>query len=427
MLRRAQLLPRSTLFLAGVLSALALLAGCGEDYPHNFQGNASTYRPECPVDSVLVQRDSGQSEFVAFKELSLPGNTTLVPEYHDCQKFPIGGGGVYGPLVAIFAREHLNSEINRLMQLASQGATKRAVGIGLILSFNGAYNPLGIRHAYNCLYMWATITGADTTRNAFLIPVSDQKRCLDDLAPTPSGAKQLEVRLRRDDPSYGIADYPEVARWDWDPMVHQQYISIGCLNAWCDIGNQSFNGSQDRDDPSLPTAARRVLRVKPWYDEQRLADFGPTNVIFASGIIGTLYPDPMLAQLGPGDYATHEWKKVAYSFLSEPSATYLNKLNFEAGHLTPAPKQVNQIELCQGTRGQCNVPATELIADCGNTTDPWWSRITSVSGVVRHRCVIRRTHSGVTIPGIVRWRWSENDERGWISCPGGCCEVVGKG
>lgn len=417
----------------------ALLAACEKPLTgHFFQGDASTYRPECPVDSVLVQVDSGQSQFVSYTQLSIPGNTTLVPEYHDCQQFPVGAGGTYGPLVAIFAREHLNAEISRLMNLAASGATKKAVGIAMILSFNGAYNQLGIRHAFNCLYMWAEIRGSDTTRNAFLIPVAKQESCLDDLVPTPPGAKQLTVIPQRPDPAYGVADYPEVARWDWDPMVHQQYIVIGCLDAWCDIGNASLqssvNRSPDRDDPSFPGNGRRVLRVKPWYDEQRLADFGPTNVMFASSVTGTLYPDPGLAQLTAGDYSTHQWKTVAYSFLSATLSTYVTKLNFEAGSVTPAGRLVNKIELCQGPRGpdtgtdtdHCKIPATETITDCGNAADPWWSRITSVSGVIKYRCVIRRTHMGLTIPGIVRWRWSLHDERGWISCPEGCCEVVGE-
>jgi len=418
-------------FLTAVCSLLALLSACEKPKGNFFEGNAATYRPECPVDSVFVQVDSGETHFASFQQLEVAGSTTLVPEYHDCQRFPVGRGGTYGPLVGIFAREHLNDQIDRLLKLAASGATKRAVGIGLILSFDGAYNPLGIRHAFNCLYMWAEISGNDTTRNAFLTPVGHQEDCLTDRDPRRPGAnsKTLFVRLQRD-LSLGVADYPEVARWDWDPMHHQQYMEIGCLNAWCDIGNASLNGtgSPDRDDPSLPGKGRRVLKVKPWYDEQRLADFGPTGVIFASDVTGTFYPDPGLALLGAADYATHQWKTVAYSFLSAPLATYVTKLNFEAGNVDATTRRVNTVELCQGTRAadQCNIPATETITDCGNAADAWWARITSVSGVVKYRCVIRRTHSGLTIPGLVRWRWAPDDERGWISCPEGCCEVVGE-
>ena len=432
MLRQTQRSLRSLPLLIVVGSFLAVLTACERHPGHFYEAEAASYRPECPIDSVVVQVDSGDSHFVSFEQLALSGSTTLVPEYHDCQRFPVASGGTYGPLVGIFAREHLNAQIQRLLDLAAAGAVNRAVGIGLVLSFDGAYNPLGIRHAFNCLYMWAEIAGADTSRKAFITPVGHQEDCLEDRDPKKPGtnSKRLFVRAQRSGASTGVSDYPEVARWDWDPMHHQQYIEIGCLDRWCDIGNESLQGtgSPDRDDPSFPGNGRRVLQVKPWYDEQRLADFGPTGVIFASDVIGTFYPDPQLATLGPGDYATHQWKTVAYSFLSAPLSTYVTKLNFEAGQVDATTRRVNKVELCQGDRttGQCNIPATETITDCGNAADAWWARITSVTGVVKYRCVIRRTHPGLTIPGIVRWRWAPDDERGWISCPEGCCEVVGE-
>jgi len=433
MQRQTQRSPWSLSFTAAVCSVLALLAACQPPPSgHAFEADPKDYRPECPVDSVVVQTDSGASHFVSYQQLSVAGSTTLVPEYHDCQQFPVGAGGTYGPLVGIFAREHLNAEVKRLLDLAASGTTNRAVGIGLILSFNGAYNPLGIRHAFNCLYMWAEIQGSDTARSAFLTPVSREEDCLKDKDPKRPGpnSKTLFVRLQRSDLAYGVADYPEVARWDWDAMHHQQYIEIGCLNAWCDIGNPSLQGtgSPHREDPSFPGNGGRVLKIKPWYDEQRLADFGPTGVIFASDVTGTFYPDPALATLGAGDYSTHQWKTVAYSFLSAPLATYVTKLNFEPGNVDATTRRVNKVELCMGTRdpGECNIPASETITNCGNSADAWWARITSVSGIVKYRCVIHRKHPGMTIPGIVRWRWAPDDERGWISCPEGCCEVVGE-
>lgn len=67
--------------------------------------------------------------------------------------------------------------------------------------------------------------------------------------------------------------------------------------------------------------------------------------------------------------------------------------------------------------------ATRRVTDRGS-----WPRIippgvSEATPEVRYRCTARRTHQGVDIPRVVRWRWKEDDETIWSYCPAGCCEV----
>lgn len=88
----------------------------------------------------------------------------------------------------------------------------------------------------------------------------------------------------------------------------------------------------------------------------------------------------------------------------------------------PAPLGQSAISLCRGDAKDC-LPATATVNECANQSDPWWARIVSGSDT-RFRCVIRRTHPGVSIPGAARWRWKVEDEGGWVRCPNGCCEIT---
>jgi hypothetical protein len=410
---------------ASVLGGVMLLSACSKTAVNQTGGN---YRPECPVDSIVIRDTSEQKvRLVSFTQLAISGPTTLVPEFNDCQRFPIGAGPVYGPLVGIFARESLNHAIAQLLDLAHQGASARAVSIGLILSWDGDYSHLGIQTGFNCLYMWATIQKDSTLLSAFMLPTKVERACLENLAPEPlpTGATKLRVYRRQPDPAYGVGDYPEVARWDWDGVAHREYIVIGCRDAWCDIASEPLQPSMSYNKPTLPLPARRVLQIKGWYDEQRLADkavIGPG--LEASPVTGTFYPAPNLAQLAEGDFTGTKWPTVAFAAIRGPMPNYVKKLNFEEGSL--AADRLNQVALCKGTQADCGIPSADQVQVCANGADPWWAKITSVSGKIAYRCVIRRLHPGVIIPGIVRWRWATEDERGWIACPGGCCEVVGK-
>src|SRR5207245_9510779 len=96
------------------------------------------------------------------------------------------------------------------------------------------------------------------------------------------------------------AAYPPVARWDWDPAHHEQYIGIKCGVAWCEVGSQQFAPAPALTagpsfDPvtgfTATTGSDHVYTIKGWYDEQQLAV--PAGDGLAPGAChGVLMPKP---------------------------------------------------------------------------------------------------------------------------------------
>jgi hypothetical protein len=110
------------------------------------------------------------------------------------------------------------------------------------------------------------------------------------------------------------------------------------------------------------------------------------------------------------------WKPVAYLLMDgNPGGKYKSKLNLERG--------INKVFYCHGTFASCGETTTEPPCEVG-ADHTWWAKIESaVTHEVKYYCVTRRTHPGLEIPGVVRWRWSEDDETLWVRCPEGCCAV----
>lgn len=422
-------------FLGVVVGIIAILVIARGRTRHQL----ADQNPECPVDSVMVRDSAEHFTSISYKRLATSGNQTLIPEFNDCQQFENKADRKYGPLVGIFAQQALNAQIARMYQLAGEGVSVNAVPIAIIVDFGDVdYGPLGISRngfGFNCLYMFALRDGDETTLHAFMLPVKAQADCDHDRAPGGSGSKPLDVVATR--PSVGTVifsgnDYPAVARWDWDSVAHEEYIGIGCLDAWCEIGNKNLHLSKAYSDPSRPKATGRVFEVKGWYDEEYLAvdDGTGTGKIAPSDVVGTLVPDPNLESytMANGDFAG-KWPTVATAYLTSASADYVKKLNLRPAFVTTGPS--NLIALCEGDAQACGVPSTVDNTPClAKPSDawyghPWYARIISATGDTVYRCVIRRPHDGMTIPGIVRWRWKNNDQVAWIKCDAGCCEVTG--
>jgi hypothetical protein len=157
--------------------------------------------------------------------------------------------------------------------------------------------------------------------------------------------------------------------------------------------------------------------VKGWYDEQYLAvPAGPDLV--PGTALGTIFPAADLEANVEADF-DKTWKQVAVVSLSAASPKYEDRFNFILG---PAPLGRSVISLCKGDVKAC-LPPSATVNQCDQLGDPWWAKI--VSGTTtRYRCVIRRQHPGVLIPGAARWRWQVDDEDMWIRCPTGCCHVT---
>ncbi len=398
-------------------------------------------RPECPItepDSVIVDKPYVST---AAKEIPVAGVLTHIPEFHDCQRFIVRGlvlpwfwrGWRYGALYAIFASQQLDS---LWVPTEKAGDTARSrtsdwIVVAEIVSWNGTYGPLGIDSGFNCLYL----AGPENPRAAMVHYGPANPRCeagvpLENISGGHAGPlKAKELLVRRDTtPKFGIANYPPVARWDWDSVHAKHYIGIACGAAWCEIGDTGFVSSSELRPGPGSALDRRVAEIRGWYDEQRL------NIGWPGPIKGTVYADPGLDTLKVSHFAGR-WIPAAYAALTDGHPAYFNKFRFVKTPLL-APirpvnrmlKALNTIELCQGTVQECRV-AKPPARPCEWAPPPdslWWARIMAAGGKdTVYKCVVRRGHSKLAkhIPGAVRWRWTAGDETTWMRCDQGCCEV----
>ena len=182
-------------------------------------------------------------------------------------------------------------------------------------------------------------------------------------------------------------------------------------------------------------AGTPTLRVKGWYDEQRLS---PTkNGWWKPGagplsVVGTIVPAPGLDQLDAASFA--RWQLIAYVNLSAPSVEYYKKQLFVP--MTPAGN-VTTISLCMEDWGAPISPRAEgarafplrsarprnVSPEPTAPTIHWWAKtIPAGSTAPRYWCIVRRSApAGVPVPGTARWRWLADDETTWGRCGGACC------
>jgi hypothetical protein len=424
----------------------------------------------------------GYSDTVSHVPLSGPIGT--IPEFHDCQRFLDSTGDNYDSRYAIFAALRLDSLLADLSRardsiagppgdeeedeghdhsraaagkVERSGASFRTVPVATIYTPDGTYPPLGVQPGFNCLFLYAhSLTpGAQPTRwGAKMVPWGADSNCLDHhIDPYPAAVgRALDVRPSPPDRRFHFtdADYPAVARWDWDPKHKRQYLGIKCGAAWCEVGDRRFKSSGPYSGPVpnfdpvpgitvTPAMKARVTAIKGWYDAQVLAMGGGTR---PSRVYGVVIPNPALDALSslpssvgaepPGlKFYTDRWVDAASAVLDRN----YGKWNFTKGE--------NRIWLCYGTATSCKVPlaqpfvppSTTPLTSCeypkGNRA--WWAKIVSRAGT-QYVCVLRTDHSAqlfewmknnpgyiVKLPGAARWRWLSTDDGDWISCPSGCC------
>jgi hypothetical protein len=119
-----------------------------------------------------------------------------------------------------------------------------------------------------------------------------------------------------------------------------------------------------------------------------------------------------------------EWRAVGYIHLSNASAPYKAKLNLDEGW--------NTVYLRQGELREGEVPSKGCRGAAQNSKDdenhkanPWSAKIETAGGQASYFCSYLHVHAtaGAVLPGIVRWRWLEDDETTWQRCPTGCCPI----
>lgn len=439
--------------LVGIVLGLGLVAACqpGQVMP-------ASDRPECPHhwDFSKIKVTPSKRGEVALKtlsgnpgELSAPRLNTNVPEFHDCQRLVRGSGtdATYDSLVAVFASDTMADTglVHPLPPPPSGGVW--LVPLVEVVSWGGSYPALAIEPGFNCLYVPVSDTLSTV---AFMVPFGAVEqdcrlaRSYDDVRSAP-GSKPLRLH-RVTYPGLKWDDYPPVARWDWDTVASTQVIGFKCASAWCEVGAHksevhTAENLLSRLGPARASALAgalggpalaRVLTVKGWYDEQRLA---PPDARWGTSapdptpldLRGTLIPVGELGRMGVADFGAH-WRVVAAVLLDRISPEYQAKYNYLPMDGTG---RVTTISLCverDGTQACPEIPEeVRTKSACGPEAGPttprrWWARTAAPDGATRYWCIVRRGHSGPDdVPGTARWRWLANDETTWARCDRGCC------
>jgi hypothetical protein len=290
--------------------------------------------------------------------------------------------------------------------------TVKSLAAAAIFSYGPGYTPLAIGPNFNCLYVYFDANGALRAKMVHVDKLEAYPTaCLDAVDPNTAPGQILSVNKTA---KGATADFPAVARWDFDPKTRQYFVGIACNDAWCEVGRMSSSTSRSYVAGVAPTPGDRVVRVKGWYDEQTLAwKPSPTAPLEASGVVGTVIPAPNLgAMMGQPAFAS--FVTVAYVALdvsaAKPGAAafYKNKLNLNPVSVATTsppqwdPARLNKLEQCFGTQSSCGVVWTTEPANMrcpakqfGLPIHRWWQRITAAGETAgKYRCVTRRDHAG---------------------------------
>jgi len=409
--------------------------------------------PECPHDwdfGKITVYDTGTKEREPLQTangsplLSGPGLQTNVPEFNDCQRLVIGTGedARYDSLYAVWARDSMGS-MDDTLGIKSLLETGAALPMVEILSIGGTYPQLKLEPGFNCLF----VAKHGENWSARLVASRSKEEDCRSARPLASLSSYPELSIKRTSAAFmklAWKDFPAVARWDWDITSNTQVIGFGCLDGWCEVGEL---GHDPQTGPELTAMAgiaglssavtiSPVLRVKGWYDQQRLSPAkqgwwtpgrGPRSVV------GTIVPVPGLDKVDSTAFV-NTWNLVAYVNLSEPSGEYRKQHSFAP---MASSTTATTISLCMEdwggsaalSTGGCEGISQDLRHKAKCLMQPtaptihWWAKtIPADSPKPKYWCIVRRpAPKGVTVPGTVRWRWMADDELSWARCDAACC------
>jgi hypothetical protein len=394
-----------------IVFAIVLLTATlhwGSDKP--VADDFDTDRVDCPGhDFHMRRRATGRTKFA--------GIHSSIAEFHDCARF-ILDDSAYHSLYALFAAlpdsgAPVGPDSVEAMSLSPSHTI--ALAAGEVVTPDGDYAPLGVKPHYNCLYL--TRGSPSDVPRAFMLSVDmDEGACKWAIPVERAGTTELHVRRVRF-ASFTDAEYPMAARWQRDAVSGRYVMGVKCGAAWCEVGGpRSGNvlmatpGVDPGDAAAVKLASRRL--VPGWSDEQELAEkipgaTGPGIHVRPSGRMGRVTPVVNLGDLTVDSFG--DWTVVGTVWISPAKKiwwpwwpyvdTYTHKLGLEAG--------TNRLYL--------------RLKDAA--TDTWESKVVTESGHETVFDAVRRDHSGLHVPGTLRWRWLSDDETIWARCDDGCCQV----
>ena len=356
---------------------------------------------------------------------------TNEPLLHDCQAFVLksGNGFKYGAVFRIIpaskslTQSAIDAALGINVPIIPAGVlrglfeptpvprrTKQpdVAAVALIVA-HGDYTQLHLTTGKNCLYVfrYKEDDEAPVQWSGLVVHIADtESNC----PKTPGTGKLLEARPKSIDGFSEEADYPEVARWDWDATNSEQYIGIKCGAAWCEIGKTGFDASDPIPVPSGATPEERKVRlIKGWHDRQFLA-FKNSNGLVPSQVMGVLIPN---SDLGDSKRAVKEFQAAATILLISSLPEDRKVLDaYEKKYHIDVPGDKGPMEL-----------SIRLKDD-----DEWEAKIRNPNNKLNKEVTRKlKYHKPEKYKelGIVRWRWMLKDEGTWIRCSEGCCEMTG--
>jgi len=450
------------LLLWAATGAIAAVSGCRPSSRSRGRNGEAMDSKTCPHYWSKFFAARGEDTI-----LVLAGRQENVPEYNDCQRLLVNTSGKPDPayttlqfdsVAAIWARAGINDIYQQEVPITSADtkrpffpalrnptlATTRVTAIAQVWT-PGSYKPLGLSAEHSCIVLqWDGPVASSKPRNyhAWMVPVAHQDLCASPLDLPASSAFYLGAReLPAQGNSDGPDEIPPVARWDWDPRRGEQYVGIACPSGWCELYGENANqpaahtSSPSYQVPSglhVPGHAGRVVRQKGWYDEEYLASTTPTSgkppVLDGAGAFGTVFPVPELKGRSISDYPPGKFVPVGWISINTVSSGYRGKYGFSLNTAPPQRPDVNALSLCldDGSNAckakprytcspQSNLPNGHLFyARLGSGPD---------DPHATDFCVDFIGTPGVSTPGTVRWRWLDDDQTIWVSCPAGCCQI----
>lgn len=442
-------------------AAIAAVLGCRPSSSSPRRDNEAMDSGPCPHYWSRFFKSRGMDT-----ALFLAGRQIDVPEYNDCQRLLVNSSGKpdpaytqlkFGDVGVIWARAGINNVYQREAPIGDASgrpffaalrnpnpATTRVTTIAEVWT-SGSYTPLGMRAGFACIVLqWDGPVASSQPRNyhAWMVPLARQKPCASPLdLPAFSafylGAQELPVQSNGDGPD----EIPPVARWDWDAHRGEQYIGIACPSGWCELyGEDQHNPHGHSGSPhyhvpgglTLPGHAGQVVRQKGWYDQEYLASTRPipgkSPELDGAGAFGTVFPVPDLGKRSMTAYPSGTFVPVGWVSITPFSTGYSEKYGFKLNTAPPQQPNVNALFLCfdDGIR-KCKVRPKHT---CSPTQDPttgprFYARLGASPDdpTATDFCVDFIGTTGAPTPGTVRWRWRDDDQTIWVSCPAGCCQI----
>jgi hypothetical protein len=350
-----------------------------------------------------------------------------IPEYHDEGRLPAGsdaGGALLGPLAGIYASPFLHG-FTRPSQISEQGRPGVLAGIVVVqlnkweTTIPPSYQNLRLGVGVNCVWLYTT---NGVTFQAFVSHPDPGKEC-DRTVFVPGGTPpkandgQLPVVAVRILGLPRQEAYPAAARFDTDNNGNP-VLAFKCLDAFCEIGVSSHSQIRPTGGIVPPTppqqrwmlpanlqaqvgAAPQVVRIaviKGWQDQQVLAIRDDKFVWRPSAVRATIVPDPAL----PG---------YEESSFNQPKRVATIKIE---GTVPPTSKYYRW-GLRQGDNevwfwNSGGIWKAE-IRRAGQAPTPW-------------RYMKRTVHHDVSVPPMVRFRWTGADDGVWAPCGNACCKAA---